>query len=106
MFINALRKKWFSFTMFEKCQVCGIRYEKEPGFFYGAMYVSYAFSVMLMTMCGVILNMFFKPDLWVYLVTVAGVVIVLWPVMYRYSRSIFLHFFGGIRFNPNYSSSE
>jgi len=32
-------------AMFERCSVCGLRYEREPGYFLGAMYVSYLASV-------------------------------------------------------------
>ena len=31
--------------MFESCSVCGLRYEREQGYFLGAMYVSYLASV-------------------------------------------------------------
>ena len=30
---------------FESCDVCGLRYEREPGYFLGAMYVSYLVSI-------------------------------------------------------------
>jgi uncharacterized protein (DUF983 family) len=44
--------KWwnvFNFAqMHENCPACGVRYEVEPGFFFGAMYLSYAFSVGIM----------------------------------------------------------
>jgi uncharacterized protein (DUF983 family) len=29
----------------ERCPVCGFRYEREPGYFLGAMYFSYALSI-------------------------------------------------------------
>ncbi|MCH2193072.1 DUF983 domain-containing protein [Kordia sp.] len=31
--------------MHEKCTVCDYKFEKEPGYFYGAMYVSYMLTV-------------------------------------------------------------
>lgn len=31
--------------MYEKCPVCNYKFEKEPGYFYGAMYVSYMLTV-------------------------------------------------------------
>ncbi|MEM9340801.1 MAG: hypothetical protein AAGA66_18855 [Bacteroidota bacterium] len=33
--------------MHTNCPTCGLRYEKEPGNFYGAMYVSYGFSTAI-----------------------------------------------------------
>ncbi len=31
--------------MFDTCSVCGLKYEREPGYFLGAMYVSYLASI-------------------------------------------------------------
>lgn len=44
------------YDMHEHCPVCGLKYEREVGFWYGAMYMAYTFSsgalliVMLVTM--------------------------------------------------------
>jgi len=35
-----------------ECNVCQLKYEREPGFFYGAMYVSYASGVALLAPFG------------------------------------------------------
>jgi uncharacterized protein (DUF983 family) len=32
-------------SMHEKCPVCGLQYEREPGYFLGALYFSYALSI-------------------------------------------------------------
>ena len=31
--------------MFERCSVCNLRYEREPGYFLGAMYISYGLGL-------------------------------------------------------------
>lgn len=41
------------------CTVCGQKYEKEPGFYYGAMYVAYALGVALFVTCWTSFNLFF-----------------------------------------------
>lgn len=103
MFINPATKKWYSVAMHEECPVCQLRYEREPGFFYGAMYVSYGFSAAIMLSLGFVFKVFFEDlELWIYLTTVSLVVAILWPQMYRYSRTIYLHVFGGVRFDPQY----
>ncbi len=52
----------------ERCPVCGLRYEVEPGFFYGAMYISYGMTVgFMVTMLIAIFVLGNDPDLWVYL---------------------------------------
>ena len=32
-------------AMHERCPVCGLKFEREPGYFLGAMYVSYALAI-------------------------------------------------------------
>ena len=36
--------------MHERCPVCGLRFEREEGYFLGAMYISYALAVPLMAL--------------------------------------------------------
>ncbi|WP_422361594.1 DUF983 domain-containing protein [Reichenbachiella sp.] len=104
MFKFSLKEKWFNLQMHDKCPKCEQTYEPEPGFYFGAMFVSYAFSTAITLPIGFILyNFFNNPNIWVYLIVVMSVVALLWPVMFKYSRAIFLHLFGGIRFNPKYS---
>ena len=90
--------------MNEKCDHCGLKFELEPGFFIGAMYVSYAFGVAIMVTVGVALSVLFDPGVWDYLIAVSLITIILLPVTFRYSRILFLHWFGGIDFDPKYSN--
>src|SRR3989442_14514174 len=46
-----------AFAMNETCPVCGHRFERAPGFFVGAMYVSYALAVPLCTVLAVLLRL-------------------------------------------------
>ena len=88
---------------YENCPHCDLRYEQEPGFFYGAMYVSYAFSVgILLTTTFLLYYVFGNPSLTTYIVTVTSVSIITYPVNFRYSRILFLHVFGGIKYQPKY----
>ncbi len=85
--------------MHDTCPNCHQKYEVEPGFFIGAMYISYAMSVGLLLTIGLILyHLFDDPELWVYLVTVSAVVVLLLPFMFRYSRVLYLYWFGGVHY--------
>lgn len=78
--------------MHPKCPNCGLRYEKEPGNFYGAMYVSYAFSTAIFLVTAFILYYFFgDPSIEVYLITILVVAALLFPLNFRWSRVIFLY---------------
>lgn len=73
------------------CGHCGLKYEAEPGFYYGAMYVSYAFSVGLLLMTAILYLNYDWPMFKVLLFTPI-VAICLLPFMFRYSRLIMLYF--------------
>lgn len=82
-----------------QCPVCDVHFEREPGFFFGAMYVSYGFSVALFIAVGVVLTIIGEFSLVVYLVTTMITVLLLLPILFRYSRILFLYWFGGIRYD-------
>ena len=93
--------------MHNQCPECGLNFEVEPGFYTGAMYVSYAFSVAIFIIVGFFLFIFFSdPGILVYVMSTLLTIIVLFPVLFRYSRVIYLHLFGGISYNPALNRSE
>lgn len=90
--------------MNERCPNCDVRLEPEPGFYQGAMYVSYGFTVIFMVVIGILLYYLANdPNEWVYVGTVVGVMLLIVPLNYRYSRIIFLYAFGGLRYDPSLS---
>jgi len=93
--------------MHKTCGRCGLNYELEPGYYTGAMYVSYAFSVAIFVIVGFMLFIFFDdPEIYVYVLTILMTIVVLFPLLFRYSRVIYLHVFGGVNYNPDYSKSQ
>ena len=100
MFVHPFHRYFKSAKMNENCPHCGLRFEVEPGFFFGAMYVSYAFSVALFTIIGVGLSLLGDFPVYYYIIAIVLSVVLLFPLMFRYSRILFLHWFGGIRFDP------
>lgn len=79
-------------SMHKNCPNCNLRYEKEPGNFYGAMYVSYGFSTGIFLVTAFILYYVFDdPELNVYLITILLVALILFPLNFRYSRVVFLY---------------
>jgi hypothetical protein len=88
--------------MNEICPHCGVRLEPEPGFYQGAMFVGYAFTVAVIMAISAILYFSGHPPARVYIWTVIGVMVLLIPINYRYSRIVYLYLFGGIRFDSQY----
>jgi uncharacterized protein (DUF983 family) len=91
--------------MFQNCPVCDLRFEIEPGFFWGAMYVSYAMTTGMMLVLGA-LTFFIghDPDFWWYVSIICGTVILSTPLLYRYARIMMLYFFSPIRFEEKYAN--
>tara|TARA_B100001245_G_C22861637_1_gene414303 strand:- start:433 stop:810 length:378 start_codon:yes stop_codon:yes gene_type:complete len=86
----------------DNCPHCGMQYEIEPGFFYGAMYVSYALSVGIFLTTAFLVTMFLEnPSIKTYILSVVIVALVLYPINFRYSRILFAHVFGGIKYDPS-----
>jgi uncharacterized protein (DUF983 family) len=88
----------------DRCPHCDAVLTPEPDFFYGAMYISYAFSVALVINVLLILNYAFDdPDMWVYATTVVVSNLILLPIMLRYSKILYLYGLGKLKFDPKYS---
>jgi uncharacterized protein (DUF983 family) len=95
--LSHLRK--FS-RMHTHCPVCDLRFEVEPGFFIGAMYISYAMSLgIFFTVSVVIYVLFNNPEFYFYMIGIPSTVLILLPFMFRYSRVLFLYLFGGIKYD-------
>ena len=85
--------------MNDTCPHCGVRLEPEPGFYQGAMYVGYGFTVAVMLIVSLILYLLGDPSEWVYIGTIIGIMLLLVPLNYRYSRIVYLYAFGGIKYD-------
>lgn len=94
-------------AMHEKCEHCNFKFEVEPGFFYGAMFVSYVFSVaIIISVFTAIYILFSNPELWVYLVGICSAIVLTMPLSFRYSRTCMLYFFGGVSYNEEYNRAS
>jgi len=82
----------------EHCPVCDQKMEIEPGFYYGTGYVSYALSVALLAISFVLYHLLFglsyKDNSFFYaLGSSIGLILLLQPLIMRYSRVLYLHMF-------------
>ena len=68
----------------DQCPVCGLDYIQEPGYYYGAMYVSYGF---ITSELGVVLfavdNLIASPSIFLVMTVVSAVFILLSPLNFR-----------------------
>jgi uncharacterized protein (DUF983 family) len=79
-------------TMHEVCPVCGRVFEREPGYFVGAMYVSYALAIPVYLAVAGILGLLLRgwSDLAI-LALALPLFVPLAPILFRYSRVIWMH---------------
>jgi uncharacterized C2H2 Zn-finger protein len=79
--------------MYERCPRCGHRFEREPGFFQGAMYVSWVSGVGLFAALALGATAVLASRIgFVAALTVAVVVYLpAVPMLFRYSRVIWAH---------------
>lgn len=95
--------------MNKHCEYCGLRYEREPGYFYGAMYVTYAFAIAeMVAACMATYIITANDSSFVLYATVAILSVVLMsPFNYRYSRIILMYWLTpGLRYDPNVKKKE
>ncbi len=88
--------------MHSSCPHCGEDFKREPGFFFGAAYMSYALTVAVWVAVlvalitfdaiGLISFSFFESPLTFF---ISGIItlLLLFPYLYRLSRSLWLHMF-------------
>lgn len=85
------------YKMHENCPECGQTFHPEPGFYFGAMYISYAFSVAwVFTVAFILLIADAFSLIKAGIIILVGVVLLL-PFFFQYSRILYLYGFGGIR---------
>jgi uncharacterized protein (DUF983 family) len=78
----------------EHCSACGYKFEKEPGYFYGAMYVSYALTVAFSVAIAVAIIVLFPSSGYkVYMISILLGLVVLMPLSFRLSRLIWMNLF-------------
>ncbi len=94
---NLFKSSLFSmegiYNMHEDCPSCGQKFEIEPGFYWGAMYIGYALSsgYMLSGMTASILLLGLTVNQSFALVIFLGVLIV--PLIARMARSIWINIY-------------
>jgi uncharacterized protein (DUF983 family) len=78
----------------EQCPRCGLKYEPEPGFYYGAMYVAYALGVALFVTIWVSFILFIPAaSVWWQIGTIIFATVALGPCLYALSKIIWANFF-------------
>jgi len=89
-------------AMNQTCPHCGLTYEREPGYFYVAMLISYAMFVAEMVTLAVAIHVLSgSNNPWIYVSIIMAAGILLSPFNFRYSRVMLLHWLTpGLHYEP------
>src|SRR5262249_7393187 len=80
-------------SMRETCPVCGHRFQREPGYFLGAMYISYPLAVVVIGVFLLLLHWAWPDGRWEIKLSLAVLpLLLLVPTIFRYSRILWMHF--------------
>ena len=79
--------------MNENCSHCGLKYQIEPSFFYGAMYVSYGLNVAIGIAAFIISYVILNTSLKVAFISIIASMVLSFPIVLRLSRNIYINMF-------------
>ena len=79
----------------ENCPVCEQNYWPEPGFYFGAMYVSYALTIAISVAVFVAMIVLWHFDVIWYLGINAVTILLFFPPIFRLSRAVWFNLFVG-----------
>jgi apolipoprotein N-acyltransferase len=78
------------FQMHESCRACGLRYEREPGYFLGSIYVNYGLTALLTTIGWVALRFGYGLDSGAVLLGLALFCLIFPALFFRHARALWL----------------
>ena len=85
--------------MNDHCGHCGLKYQIEPSFFYGAMYVSYGLNVAVGIAAFIVSFVFLGATIEQSFLAIVITLIVLFPFVLRLSRNLYINMF--VSYDPN-----
>ena len=77
----------------DKCDKCDLSFFKEPGFYFGAMYVAYGLSVALFLFCWAVFSLYLSVSAWMQIIAIGTVSVLFSPYFFSLSKIIWANFF-------------
>ena len=72
------------------CPVCGIKFERETGYFLNSMLIGYVVGFLILVPTAVLLY-FLNVDLLVFSLVIIVESALMWPLVFRYARILWMH---------------
>jgi uncharacterized protein (DUF983 family) len=100
LFINKSTYQYKGFfDMPDNCSKCNQDFQIEAGFYYGAMYSSYAITVIINALVFLILTLFLEYNITLFLSIDVLILILTMPYVFKLSRAIWLALM--VKYDPN-----
>jgi len=80
-------------VMNKACSVCGLDFNPEPAYYFGAMYFSYAVQVAVFVGVFLVLRFTIDPPVFTYMIWVIVASIIILPLNFRLSRLAWINLF-------------
>lgn len=92
------------YKMYPMCPNCKQDFQIEPGFYMGASYIGYGFTVLI-TLIGAFLYTFVFPEAgeWTAISWIIFTIMLFIPLIFRYARTVMLHGLGSIKYSPEFN---
>jgi hypothetical protein len=78
------------FRMHEQCPVCRLSFEREPGYFTGAMYLSYGVAIIVTSPVWLVM-IWLERSVGEVLLVIVPLLVAGSPWLFRYARVLWLH---------------
>jgi uncharacterized protein (DUF983 family) len=85
-------------NMPKNCERCGFKFEIEPGFWLGALWMSYPFVIIVITPFIIVAISRNDIDIWAIILGLIATLLLFLPLTLRMGRSIWIHLF--VKFKP------
>lgn len=84
----------------KNCKVCNQKFEPEPGFYYGAMFISYIFSSFVILVLAAVCIIVFGWGVYPTFAFIIFICLITYLWLLRISRSIWIHMV--VHYDPDY----
>ncbi len=78
------------FRMHERCAHCHLKFEREPGYFLGSIYINYGITAVIITIGWVVLRFGYDVDPKTLLIGFGTFLVVFQSLFFRYARALWL----------------
>lgn len=85
-------------AMHERCSACGLRFEREPGYFLGSIYFNYGVSVVVAIALHLVLSAELGWSAPAELAVILPIVVAIGLALFRFARALWLAF--DLQFDP------